>query len=433
MDKLQELLFPLRGLDLSSGYSDQRPGTTVSAVNVRACEPDAGRLRGGSRPGLTPYIDDQLGGEIQDLNLVVLPSGDVLGLSFTDVAILDPTFQLEDFASPPYLLADGTVNWIYVGGSGYYTSPSYTRQATPSITSVSPDFGDFDGGDTITILGSNMGDATSSFDFGGSGATILSNDGETATVTAPSHAASGDSVTVNVTVTTDVGTSPVTASTVYTYGRIQFVQYKNVDAVGNAAFGTTFAADVVSGHMIVVPVVMDESSTGGTTGTVTITDSQGNSYTQIGSYRRFNGNTANLSLWYTIASADGSLTVTCTPSGQSDTRMLPAEYKGTSATPLDSNAGGVTTASGTNWTTGTVAVSNANEAIIACFAQSFYDGAILTFTPAANCNLRASAGALISLFLVDQLNLDADDSVSGTVEEADLEYGFIGASFIPGS
>lgn len=43
--------FPPRGLDVAGEYSQQPPGTTPAAVNVRAVEPAGQRLRGGSRPG----------------------------------------------------------------------------------------------------------------------------------------------------------------------------------------------------------------------------------------------------------------------------------------------------------------------------------------------------------------------------------------------
>lgn len=68
-----DLKFPTKGIDLSQGFGMQQPGTTPSGVNVRAFEPGTQRARGGSRPGLKRYINEQVNGTnlIQDLNVVV--------------------------------------------------------------------------------------------------------------------------------------------------------------------------------------------------------------------------------------------------------------------------------------------------------------------------------------------------------------------------
>lgn len=70
--------FPIFGIDLSDAYGDQRPQTTAKGVNVVAFEPSSGRARGGSRPGLTRFIDSQLTGPIQMLNVVISTSADAL-------------------------------------------------------------------------------------------------------------------------------------------------------------------------------------------------------------------------------------------------------------------------------------------------------------------------------------------------------------------
>ena len=43
------LSFPLGGIDRSSEYQLQKPGTTPVAVNVRGVEPSTNRERGGTR------------------------------------------------------------------------------------------------------------------------------------------------------------------------------------------------------------------------------------------------------------------------------------------------------------------------------------------------------------------------------------------------
>ncbi len=72
-DKPVDMAFPVRGIDLSSAYDLQRPGTTPIAQNVRGYEPATDRLRGGSRAGLVKHVPAQVSGThvIQDLNMIV--------------------------------------------------------------------------------------------------------------------------------------------------------------------------------------------------------------------------------------------------------------------------------------------------------------------------------------------------------------------------
>lgn len=50
------LLFPTRGIDMSAAYGAQPPGTTPVGQNVRAYDAGTLRMRGGNRPGLTPFL-----------------------------------------------------------------------------------------------------------------------------------------------------------------------------------------------------------------------------------------------------------------------------------------------------------------------------------------------------------------------------------------
>lgn len=74
----RDLSFPLKGLNISTEFELQPPGTTPEGVNVRAYEPAELRGRGGSRPGLIRYIPEQLatGLEIQHLAVIVTQHGD---------------------------------------------------------------------------------------------------------------------------------------------------------------------------------------------------------------------------------------------------------------------------------------------------------------------------------------------------------------------
>jgi hypothetical protein len=73
-ETFQDMSFPLSGIDLSMGFSNQRRGTTIQGQNVRAFEASTQRARGGMRPGLGQFIAGQvISGcqtAIQELNTV---------------------------------------------------------------------------------------------------------------------------------------------------------------------------------------------------------------------------------------------------------------------------------------------------------------------------------------------------------------------------
>lgn len=56
-----EILWPVRGVDKGSGYQQQAPYSTPSALNVRSYVGGGERRRGGSRPGYLKAFDEQLG------------------------------------------------------------------------------------------------------------------------------------------------------------------------------------------------------------------------------------------------------------------------------------------------------------------------------------------------------------------------------------
>jgi len=75
--KTLRIVFPLGGIDLSRGFQQQKPGTTPKGINVRGFDAGTNRMRGGSRPGLTPVLGvgstDQVAGffRIQSLSVIV--------------------------------------------------------------------------------------------------------------------------------------------------------------------------------------------------------------------------------------------------------------------------------------------------------------------------------------------------------------------------
>ena len=61
MSKELALPFPIKGYDAGRAYSAQPPLTTPGCLNVRGYSSDEERARGGSRPGLRPAYDQQIG------------------------------------------------------------------------------------------------------------------------------------------------------------------------------------------------------------------------------------------------------------------------------------------------------------------------------------------------------------------------------------
>jgi hypothetical protein len=109
----------------------------------------------------------------------------------------------------------GTVHVAVTTPAG--TSPTgsadqYTYVAAPAVTSVSPNAGPTSGGTSVTITGTNLGNALA-VSFGNVGAIIVSNTATTIVATAPAESAGK----VDVTVTTVGGTSATGNGDQYTY------------------------------------------------------------------------------------------------------------------------------------------------------------------------------------------------------------------------
>jgi hypothetical protein len=79
-ESLVEQLFPLNGLNVASTYDSQPSGTTPVGLNVRTFEALTRRGRGGTRPGLSRYINAQVSGanKIQHLTYIVDPQAEAL-------------------------------------------------------------------------------------------------------------------------------------------------------------------------------------------------------------------------------------------------------------------------------------------------------------------------------------------------------------------
>jgi hypothetical protein len=91
------LLFPTKGLEVTSEFSSQPQQTTSVANNVRGFEPMTGRERGGQRSGISRYLPQlATGGKIQHLNFIVDPQADAL---IADIDHFGPEFA--DYIDDP--------------------------------------------------------------------------------------------------------------------------------------------------------------------------------------------------------------------------------------------------------------------------------------------------------------------------------------------
>jgi hypothetical protein len=131
----------------------------------------------------------------------------------------------------------GTVDVTVTTNAG--TSPTssadqYTYIAVPVVTSVSPSIGGTAGGASVTIGGTNLNGATA-VSFGGVAATINTDSASSITATSPAHG----SGTVDVTVTTPIGTSATSAADHFTYFAPPIV------AAVSPTSGTTFGGTTV--------------------------------------------------------------------------------------------------------------------------------------------------------------------------------------------
>lgn len=115
-----DLYFPERGVNDTHSLSFMPQGFTPVGYNVRVYEALTGRGRGGSRSGLSKFIDAQHSGaeEIQHLNTITTVDGTLLGWSYSG---LEQSFQGVyggiGFLDPiPFSFVDGFPGY---GGGGY--------------------------------------------------------------------------------------------------------------------------------------------------------------------------------------------------------------------------------------------------------------------------------------------------------------------------
>jgi IPT/TIG domain-containing protein len=212
-------------------------GTSTASANDRftylpnpaiaSLEPSRGALGGGT----TVTIRGERLNGVDGVEFDGIPATSFHEVSSTELIATTPAH------------AEGEVDVTMQTSHGASATTSFDRfayVAAPTVSSVEPDSGSSAGGETVTIKGTNLTEATA-VEFGGATATDLDEISATElTVTSPAHIEG----TVDVTVTTPGGTSATSAA-----DRFAYVQHPVVEGVspgeGPAAGGTLVT---ITGH-----------------------------------------------------------------------------------------------------------------------------------------------------------------------------------------
>lgn len=216
---------------------------------------------------------------------------------------------------------------------------------------------------------------------------------------------------------------------------ITLIQTTNTNFANSAAARTlSFSGNVTLNHLLVVAVVTDSSLSGRT---VTVTDSLGNTYTQIATYVAGDtaGNTRTRgSLWYCISGFTGANTVTVTPSASVAMAIGVLEYSGVdTAAPLDGTSTDEQTSAVAAMTTGTVAVNNSGSLVLGLFVVDETSDGYLD--PNNSFILEVSQHPSgYGLFVIQKLGVNSALAATGNHKNTSgtsgaRRYGAIGASF----
>lgn len=201
------------------------------------------------------------------------------------------------------------------------------------------------------------------------------------------------------------------------------VQSKS-QAFGNSASARTlqFDSNVTINDLLIVAVAIYANNV-----TVTVSDTQVNSWSQVGGYEVIPFDTnARLAIFYAVANSTDSSpnTITVTPSASAFLTLGIHEYSGNdTASPLDgSNQGDGT---GSSMDSGSITVSAANELLFGAFTtvENIY-----TTTAGSGFTLRADLNASnMPLSTEDQI-VSTNTNATFSTDETD-HWGCIGASF----
>jgi autotransporter-associated beta strand protein len=168
------------------------------------------------------------------------------------------------------------------GTSAKSSADQFSYGAVPTVLGISPAIGPVAGGTSVWIIGANFVAGATTVDFGGNPATSVVVESPT-WITATSPA--GTAGTVDVTVTTSAGPSPISSADQFIYGAVPTVAAISA-AEGPVAGGTSlwiigtdfsaatavdFAATPASNVEVVSDTLITATSPAGTAGTVDVT------------------------------------------------------------------------------------------------------------------------------------------------------------------
>ncbi len=436
-ESLAEIPFPVKGRSDAISFDQMDGAWTPDGENVRVFESLTSRGRGGSRAGISRYIDAQVSGAnaIQHLNTVVRTEGNALGWHFLGVE-----FELTGLYDGVDL--DGSTDEPDGGGGGYLPSGASFNGSRPHL-SLTASATTAVVGDSVTITGLTVDDEDDPL----ANKTVRlntsrgSNPGDGAVGDTDSAGEKDFSVTADQAGTvTYIGTIEDSNGNKVTRSRntvkitwteptmIEFIQIHNTGGNGPVLSNFTFPIAVQAGDLI-IGMASDPD------GIVSLADNFGTVYTQVDRPDPPGPDVPSI-MWYGIAAGSGSLTLTATFGDASQQGLNFAHYRGTASAPT---ATVYSSGTGTAWTTGDITVAANDSLLVAWFLSDSHVG--LPFV-----NLTADAGftkrqrvsypfpngiADRSLICVDGLLVDVTGPVTGTADFA-KNYTVLAASFAPG-
>ncbi len=462
-----DLAFPINGVDQSKGYAQQSlpirqeadmltggavaPNVTLPAVkttriaqNVRTFEPSTDRARGGSRPGLKrlPIAQVPNGAHlIQHLALVVDPSADaLLGLIFDG----PPTAGLFDFIPDPSTNPigtdpldpldfnvrnrDGDAEVIPIGGTG--AQRLKTSRRTPKIIWANP--ADITVGTALDSTQLNAvaldpitGDPVDgTFTYTPPSGTVLSvGDAQILFVVfVPELFMTYNGATKRVRI--NVKTAAIQARS------------QEDSTASSSSRSLAFNSDVHIGALLVVAVALNSNDE--LSGAPT--DSQGNTYTQVGTTvgNFFDGVefTRYLVLYKAVAGSSGPCTVSYQPAADALTSVCIVEYPGYTSTTegistkkLDEDVDPPSSA----FDTGSVTVLGTGRLLLGAFWMNGTGDAGDQFAAGAGFVMRTQTNGTqaMPLCIVDNIHASTSAAVTASSVTGDTFDSAIGASFKP--
>lgn len=147
-----DMAFPMRGVDVSLSYQRQSRGTTPYARNVRYFDSEFDRGRGGTRPGITKYINATAGSSdpVQLIDHTVMPGAfyssteldfrAIYGLSVAggNVRYFTPTAYATPTNGDAALASDAlTIQGVQAGGGYYFADGKNDKVYSIALTTVS--------------------------------------------------------------------------------------------------------------------------------------------------------------------------------------------------------------------------------------------------------------------------------------------------------